>query len=85
MGKSAMGWALLAALALAGCSKVTAENFGKVKTGMDYGQVRDLLGDPSSCSEELGLKGCSWESGEGSARVNFVADKAVAFSSSGLR
>lgn len=38
---------LAAALALAACSKATAENYAKVETGMTHDEVHSILGKPN--------------------------------------
>ena len=39
----------------AACSKVTAENYAKVKTGMEYKDVTGILGNPASCDDVVGF------------------------------
>lgn len=84
-GKAKMAAMALALLALAGCSKLTRENYSQVEMGMEYGEVKELLGEPSRCKEALGMKGCVWEDGESSAQVNFVGDAVVLYSSKNLK
>lgn len=69
---------------LGGCSKLTPENFDKIKTDMGYAQVVELLGDPSRCDTLLIAKSCVWEDGKKKIDIKFVADKVVLTSSSGL-
>ena len=77
--------AAAAALLLAGCSKVTKENYDKIKTGMQYDEVVRLIGDPDSCSEAIGLSSCTWKSGDAEVSVNFIANKVTLSSASGLK
>lgn len=74
--------ALLAALlllAVAACTKVTAENFAKVQDGMPEEQVLELLGKPTESSSVsiLGVSGTSsrWVSGDTAITVRFVNGK----------
>ena len=67
---------LLAAVALAACSKVTQENFAKIQEGMSEQEVIALLGAPSESSSinVLGVSGTSsrWVSGDAEINVRFV-------------
>lgn len=68
----------------AGCSKLTLENYDKIKIGMDYSEVLTIIGDADECSEKLGIKNCLWGSAEKHIKVNFIADKVVLTSKKGL-
>jgi hypothetical protein len=52
---------LLLALALAACSKVTAENYARIQDGMSEPEVHAILGKPAESSSVtiLGLSGTS--------------------------
>lgn len=39
--------AVAAALLVAGCSKATAENYGKIEVGMSKDKVHEIIGSPS--------------------------------------
>ena len=67
-----------------GCSRVSKENYDKLKAGMAYEEVVNILGSPSSCSETLGTKSCVWGDEKRQIKVSFVASKAIAFSNKGL-
>ena len=67
-----------------GCSKVTKQNYDKLKMGMEYGQVTALLGNPDNCTESMGTRSCTWGNNAENIRVHFVADKTVIFSCTGL-
>jgi hypothetical protein len=71
-------------LALVGCSKVNKENYDKVKVGMDYSEVIEVVGDPDKCKETLGTKSCVWGDDSKNIKVSFVADKVLLPSSNGL-
>lgn len=76
---------LFALLVLAGCSKLTVENYDKLKMGMPYAEVKTLLGDPSSCTDVLAMRNCTWGDAQRSITVSFVADQVVLFNASNLR
>jgi hypothetical protein len=79
--------ALVAAvgLALAACSKVTAENYAKIKVGMPYADVTSTLGSPSSCSDTAGFKVCKWGDEKSGITVRFAADKVVVHSADNIK
>ena len=62
-------------IALAGCSKITAENYAKLQTGMTQAEVNAILGKPDSCDETMGFKSCRWGDDKSHVTVRFVADK----------
>ena len=71
--------ALLVALAIAACSKVTQENFAKIQEGMSEQEVISLLGEPteSNSVNVLGVSGTAsrWQSGDAVINVRFVNGK----------
>lgn len=81
--RSAIALALFAALA--GCSKLTPENYDKIRMGMRYAEVKAILGDPARCNDVLAVKACTWGDDTRYINVNFVADQVVLFNSSNLR
>jgi len=62
---------------LCGCSKLTVDNYAKIKTGIEYNEVVRILGKPDSCSEALFVKSCIWGSEQKNITVSFVSDKAM--------
>ena len=76
--------ALTAALLIAGCSRVTQENFLKVRDGMTEEEVIALLGRPTESNSVnlLGVSGTSsrWVAGDTVIAIQFVNGK-VAFKS----
>jgi hypothetical protein len=76
--------AFAAALLLAACTKVTQENYAKIREGMSEQEVHAILGGPteSSTTTVLGISGTSsrWVSGDAVINVRFVNGK-VALSS----
>lgn len=75
----------LSVLLMSGCSKVTKENYDRIKTGMSYEEVVKLIGKPEACSETLGISGCEWKNGEATVSVKFIADQATIISADGLK
>lgn len=74
---------VLAALLLAACgSKVTAENFERIRSGMAQKEVVAILGEPTETSA-IGIGGLSggmatWREGNTEISVQFVNDKVQA-------
>lgn len=79
-----IGLALLV-LAISGCSKLTEANYTKLKAGMSYEDVVQVLGRADQCSETIGLKHCVWGNVERSISADFVVNQALVFSSNNIR
>jgi hypothetical protein len=77
--------ALALASSLAACTKVTADNYAKLKSGMSYEEVRAILGKPNQCSDLLAARSCTWGDEKSYINVSFVGDKAVLFASENIR
>lgn len=75
----------LAAACAAACSKINAENYAKIKTGMSYGEVTAVLGSPASCDDTAGFKACKWGDAKSGISVRFVADKVALHSAENIR
>lgn len=75
---------ILASFTLFGCSKITAENYNKLKVGMSYEEVVAVIGAADECSEKMGTKSCTWGNDPKHIKVKFVADNAVYFSKNGI-
>ena len=71
-------------LTIAGCSKVTKENYQLLEVGMDYQKTEELLGAPANCEETLGIKQCTWGSEQKNIEIKFIADKVTIYSNKGL-
>ncbi len=67
-----------------GCSKLKPENYEKLKTGMEYTEVVEILGNADECSSAIGIKKCTWGDKNKHIRVNFAGDKVILFSAKGL-
>lgn len=76
---------LLGILALFGCSKTTRENYEKLKVGMPYDAVVQILGDPDDCRDAMGARSCTWGDDKTQIKIQFIADKVVIFSAKGLK
>lgn len=70
---------------LAGCSKLTADNYTKIKTGMSSQEVQTLIGRPDRCDDLVGLKTCVWGDDKRNISINFVADRVVLTSAHNIR
>jgi len=70
---------------LIGCSKLTVDNYARIRTGIEYSEVVKILGKPDSCSEALFVKSCTWGDGQKNITVNFVSDKAILSSSRNIK
>ena len=75
---------LFMSIALFGCSKLTRENYDKIKVGMDYQEVVSIIGEPDECDSALGAKSCTWGSDNKNITIKFIADKVVVPSMKGL-
>lgn len=76
---------LLAACLLAGCSKLTAENYARISIGMSYSEVTAILGSPERCDDTVGFKSCKWGDDKRNVSVRFVGEKVLLHSAENLR
>ena len=67
-----------------GCSKITQENYDKLKMGQDYDEVVKILGKADECSEVIGIKNCSWGGDKKYIKVKFAGNRVILFSAQGL-
>lgn len=77
--------AVLMLIALAGCSKLSMDNYQLLKTGMSYDEVTAIIGKPDSCEEALGTRSCIWGDEKKQIKAAFLAEKAMLFSHQGLQ
>ena len=70
---------------LIGCSKLTNENYSKIKIGMPFNQVTEIIGKPTSCDVVVGVKSCRWSEGKISVSVNFVGDQVILHTAENIR
>jgi hypothetical protein len=71
-------------LIIAGCSKLTMENYNKLKIGMAYKEVVSAIGSPDKCSDVMGLRNCEWGDEKKSINVTFAGDKVLFFTGNGI-
>ena len=71
-------------LIIAGCSKLTMENYDKLKIGMAYKEVVNTIGSPDKCSDVMGVRNCEWGDEKKSINVTFAGDKVLFFNGNGL-
>lgn len=79
-------YALIAALALvAACSKLTVGNYDRLKVGMTYAEVKQILGDPAKCDEVVGVRNCVWGDDARNVKASFAADRVLLLSATGIK
>lgn len=77
--------AAILALTFTACSKVTHENYQKVKAGMSYDEVKDILGSPDKCSDAMGMKSCVWGDEKRHITIGFLGDKVALTAAENIR
>lgn len=81
-----LSYALMIALMMvSACSKVNIENYDRLKVGMSYSEVKQLLGEPSKCDEVIGIRTCVWGDATSQITVNLAGDQVVIFSAKGVK
>ena len=79
---------LIALAFLAGClgepHRVTLENYNKLKMGMTYEAVIEIMGEPDDASTQLGARQYTWGGGEKQIHAKFLFNRVVYYSSKGL-
>ena len=73
------------AILLAACGKLSVENYDKLKIGMPYNEVKQILGPPAQCSDVLGVKSCTWGDDKRYINVNFLSDQVIIFNAENIR
>jgi hypothetical protein len=68
----------------AGCSKLTKQNYDKLKVGMEFTEVTGILGNAASCDGAMAFKNCTWGDEQKNITVKFVADKIVFMACKGI-
>lgn len=76
---------ILSALILAACSKVTMDNYNRLKVGQGYDEIVAVLGQPARCDEVLGVRHCLWGDEQRNVKIGFVAGKALTMSANNLK
>lgn len=72
-------------LAVAGCSRLTQENYDRIAVGMSYDEVVELIGTPEACDDVMGVRSCTWGDEKRSVKVNFLAGEVLLYSSTNLK
>lgn len=75
---------IVATLSLAACSKVTVENYEKIKIGMDKAEVEAVLGSADNCVEKTLHTNCVWGDESKNIEITLVSDKVTLYSKHGL-
>jgi len=77
---------LLAAVLVAACNtRLTLDNYNKIRAGQTFDEVRQILGDPARCDEALGVRSCVWGDEQRGINVNFLAGQVVLHSARNLK
>jgi hypothetical protein len=81
LGSLALVLAICLCLSACGGSKVTSENFAKIKPKMTESEVKDILGSPTETKEENTPSGKTqlsiWKSGNNVVTIGFIEGKVV--------
>ncbi|KAA1155566.1 DUF3862 domain-containing protein [Pseudoalteromonas sp. FUC4] len=75
---------IAATLSLAACSKVSLENYEKIKVGMDKTEVETILGSADNCVEKTLHTNCIWGDEAKNIEITLVSDKVTLYSRHGL-
>ena len=73
------------ALSVIACSKVTAENYAKIKSGQTYGEVVEFLGKPTRCDDIAGFRSCIWGDEKSNITVRFAGGSVILHSATNIR
>ncbi len=79
-----IGLVMAAAMLLSACSKVTLENYNKLKRGMEKAEVEAIIGAPSSCSETLGVQSCMWGTEQSNITITYAGNKVLNLGHTGI-
>lgn len=71
-------------LLLSACNTLSLVNYDKLKLGMTYEEVSEILGKSERCDEQLATRRCVWGDDNKQIKVTFVANHATLFSHKGL-
>ncbi|WP_199611723.1 outer membrane protein assembly factor BamE [Flocculibacter collagenilyticus] len=74
-----------AILLVVGCTtKLTPENYEKIKLGMSLKQVSEIIGSPTNCTDVMGAKNCIWGNTKKHIKVTFIANNVTLYSNTGI-
>ena len=77
--------ALIALVLIACGSKISLDNYNKLKAGQTYEEVKQILGEPARCDEVIGIRTCQWGEEQRGISVNFVAGQVILLSARNLK
>lgn len=75
---------LFAVLSACG-SKLTLENYNKLKVGQSYDEVKLVIGEPAKCDEMFGVRTCVWGDEQQGVSIGFVAGSVMLLSARSLK
>ena len=76
---------LVAVFLLAACSKLTMENYGRLKIGQSYDEIVAVLGQPTRCDELLGVRQCQWGDDTRNIKIGSAANTALTLAATNLK
>ena len=77
---------VLAGFLLVACSsKISLENYNKLRTGQSFEEVKQVLGDPARCDEVLTIRTCVWGDEQRGISINFVGGQVMLLSAKNLK
>ena len=79
------GMALIALVLIACGSKISLDNYNKLKAGQTYEEVKQILGEPARCDEVIRIRTCQWGEEQRGISVNFVAGQVILLSAKNLK
>ncbi|MDD0811963.1 hypothetical protein PSQ20_16520 [Curvibacter sp. RS43] len=75
-----------AALVLSACgSQLSLANYNRLQVGQSFEEVKQIVGEPASCDEALGVRSCLWGDAERNIRINFALGKVLLLSAQNLK
>ncbi|HWI40965.1 MAG TPA: outer membrane protein assembly factor BamE [Verrucomicrobiae bacterium] len=77
--------AVLLAACVCGCSRLTRENYEKLKVGMTFEEVTTILGKPTSCSDAMIARSCVWGDERRNITVNFLGKQVILHTAVNIR
>lgn len=83
--KSAAAILVLLCLLQVACSRLTAENYAKIKMGMTYPEITNLLGKPDHCNDLAGFKSCQWGNDQRGITIRFLQETVVLYSAQNIQ
>jgi len=83
--RRSLSFLLVPILLLAACSKVSMENYQRLKTGQHYDEVVAVVGPPARCDELLGVRQCVWGDEQRNIKIGFVGDRVLTLAANNLK